>query len=172
MLAEALGFVLLGAGIAEWFDLMPILSSMVMGIMVASLASHYERPFNAIEGIEWPFMVLFFVLAGASLEVDTLALAGGVTVVYVLARFGGIYLGTRLGTRLVGAPAPLQRWLGVALMPQAGVAIGMALVAAQKFPDTASVVLTAAVASTVVLETTGPVFTRLAIRQVTSAQAR
>jgi Kef-type K+ transport system membrane component KefB len=171
MLAEALGFVLLGAGIAEWFDLMPILSSMVMGIMVASLASHYERPFHAIEGIEWPFMVLFFVLAGASLEVDTLLLAGGVTVVYVLARFGGIYLGTRLGSRLVGAPAALQRWLGVALMPQAGVAIGMALVAAQKFPDTASVVLTAAVASTVVLETVGPVFTRLAIRNATSAQA-
>ena len=165
MLAEALGFVLLGAGIAQWFDLMPILSSMVMGIMVASLASHYERPFNAIEGIEWPFMVLFFVLAGASLEVDTLPLAGSVTVVYVLARFGGIYLGTRLGSRLVGAPATLQKWLGVALMPQAGVAIGMALVAAQKFPDTASVVLTAAVASTVVLETVGPVFTRLAIRK-------
>ena len=165
MLAEALGFVLLGAGIAQSFDLMPILSSMVMGIMVASLASHYERPFNAIEGIEWPFMVLFFVLAGASLEVDTLPLAGSVTVVYVLARFGGIYLGTRLGSRLVGAPATLQKWLGVALMPQAGVAIGMALVAAQKFPDTASVVLTAAVASTVVLETVGPVFTRLAIRK-------
>jgi len=153
MLAEALGFVLLGAGIAQWFDLMPILSSMVMGITVASLASHYERPFNAIEGIEWPFMVLFFVLAGS------------VTVVYVLARFVGIYVGTRLGSRLVGAPAPLQRWLGVALMPQAGVAIGMALVAAHKFPDTASVVLTAAVASTVVLETIGPVFTRLAIRK-------
>jgi Kef-type K+ transport system membrane component KefB len=171
MLAEALGFVLLGAGIAEWFDLMPILSSMVMGIMVASLASHYERPFHAIEGIEWPFMVLFFVLAGASLEVDTLLLAGGVTVVYVLARFGGIYLGTRLGSRLVGAPTPLRKWLGVALMPQAGVAIGMSLVAVQRFPETASVVLTVVVASTVVLETIGPIFTRLAIRNAASAQA-
>ena len=164
MLAEALGFVLLGAGIAEWFDLLPILTSMVMGIMVASLASHYDRPFHAIEGVEWPFMVLFFVLAGASLEVDTLLLAGGVTAVYVLARFGGIYVGTWTGCRLAGAPAPLRKWLGIALLPQAGVAIGMALVAAQRFPDTASVVLTAAVASTVVLETVGPIFTRLAIR--------
>ncbi|MGD8482975.1 MAG: cation:proton antiporter, partial [Gammaproteobacteria bacterium] len=56
------------------------------------------------------------------------------------------------------------KWLGVALFPQAGVAIGMALFAAQKFPEAASVVLTVVVASTVVLETIGPVFTRLAIR--------
>ena len=171
MLAEALGFVLLGAGIAEWFDLLPILSAMVMGIVVASLASHHDRPFHAIEGIEWPFMVLFFVLAGASLEVDTLLLAGGVTVVYILARFGGIYIGTRLGSRLVGASPSIRKWLGLALLPQAGVAIGMALLAAQRFPDTASVVLTAAVASTVILETVGPVFTRLAIRGAASERA-
>lgn len=168
MLAEALGFVLLGAGIAQRFDLLPILTSMVMGIMVASLASHHERPFHAIEGIEWPFMVLFFVLAGASLEVDALLLAGGVTVLYVLARCVGIYTGTRLGSHVIGAPPTLRKWLGVALMPQAGVAIGMALLAAQRFPETASVVLTAAVASTVVLETIGPVFTRLAIQRASS----
>ncbi|HSN52728.1 MAG TPA: hypothetical protein VLS87_09365, partial [Woeseiaceae bacterium] len=59
----------------------------------------------------------------------------------------------------------VRRWLGVALMPQAGVAIGMALLATQRFPDTASVVLTVAVASTVILETIGPVLTRLAIRK-------
>ena len=168
LLAEALGFVLLGAGIAEWLDLLPILTAIVMGIMVASLASHYDRPFHAIEGIEWPFMVLFFVLAGASLEVDTLLLAGGVTVVYMLARFGGIYIGTRLGSRFVGADPSIRKWLGLALLPQAGVAIGMALLAAQRFPDTASVVLTAAVASTVILETVGPIVTRLAIRGAAS----
>ena len=171
MLAEALGFVLLGAGIAEWFELLPILTAMVMGITVASLAAHHERPFNAIEGVEWPFMVLFFVLAGASLEIDTLLLAGSVTVVYIAARFAGIYVGTWSGSRLVGARPALRKWLGVALMPQAGVAIGMALLAAQKFPETASVVLTAAVASTVILETIGPVFTRLAIRNAAAMRS-
>lgn len=170
MLAEALGFVLLGAGIADWLGVLPILTSMVMGIMVASLASHHERPFHAIEGVEWPFMVLFFVLAGASLEVDALLLAGSVTVLYVLARFSGIYAGTWLGSQIVRARPALRKWLGLALMPQAGVAIGMALMAAQKFPETASVVLTVIVASTVILETIGPVFTRLAIRRAASDQ--
>ena len=171
MLAEALGFVLLGAGIADWFDLLPILTAMVMGITVASLATHHERPFHVIAGVEWPFMVLFFVLAGASLELDKLQLAGTLTVIYIAARFVGIYLGTRLGSRVVGAHAALRRWLGIALMPQAGVAIGMALLATQRFPDTASVVLTVAVASTVILETVGPVFTRLAIRRAANEQA-
>jgi Kef-type K+ transport system membrane component KefB len=170
MLAEALGFVLLGAGIAEWLELLPILTAMVMGITVASLAKHHERPFHVIAGVEWPFMVLFFVLAGASLKVDTLLLSGGVTVIYVLARFVGIYVGAYLGSRLVGALPALRRWLGIGLMPQAGVAIGMALLAAQRFPDTASVVLTVAVASTIVLETVGPVFTRLAIRKAASGK--
>ena len=165
MLAEALGFVLLGAGIADWFGLLPILTAMVMGIAVASLAKHHERPFHVIAGIEWPFMVLFFVLAGASLELDKLLLAGELTLVYVVARFVGIYAGARLGSRAVGAQPAVRRWLGVALMPQAGVAIGMALLATQRFPDTASVVLTVAVASTVILETIGPVLTRLAIRK-------
>ena len=171
MLAEALGFVLLGAGIADWFDLLPILTAIVMGITVASLATHHERPFHVIAGVEWPFMVLFFVLAGASLELDKLQLAGTLTVIYIAARFIGIYLGARLGSRIVGAHAALRRWLGIALMPQAGVAIGMALLATQRFPDTASVVLTVAVASTVILETVGPVFTRLAIRRAAQEQA-
>ena len=171
MLAEALGFVLLGAGIADWFDLLPILTAIVMGITVASLATHHERPFHVIAGVEWPFMVLFFVLAGASLELDKLQLAGELTVIYIAARFVGIYLGARLGSRIVGAHSALRRWLGIALMPQAGVAIGMALLATQRFPDTASVVLTVAVASTVILETVGPVFTRLAIRRAASEQA-
>lgn len=163
-LAEALGFVLLGAGIAEWFNLLPILTAIVMGIMVASLATHHDRPFHVIEGIEWPFMILFFVLAGASFQVDALPLVGGLTTIYILSRCFGIYVGTRLGGNLVGARPPIRKWLGIALFPQAGVAIGMALLAAQRFPEIASIVLTVVVTSTIILETIGPIFTRQAIR--------
>jgi Kef-type K+ transport system membrane component KefB len=167
--AEALGFVLLGAGLAEWFDLLPILTAMVMGITVASLASHHDRPFHAIEGIQSPFMILFFVLAGASLETDALFLVGGFTAIYMLSRCSGILIGTRIGGHVVGVQPPLRRWLGLALFPQAGVAIGMALLAAQRFPETAPVVLPVVVASTIILETVGPVFARQAIRAANRA---
>jgi len=162
--AEALGFVLLAAGLAQSLELLPILTTMTMGVTVASLASHHDRPFRSIEGFEWPFMILFFVFAGASLDTSALLLAGAVTAVYIVARCGGIAVGTGVGSRLVGAPQTLRRWLGLALFPQAGVAIGMALFAAQQFPETAPVVLTVIVASTIVLETLGPICTRQAIR--------
>jgi Kef-type K+ transport system membrane component KefB len=164
MLAEALGFILLAAGIAEQLGLLPILSAMVMGMTVASLARHHDRPFHAVEGIEWPFMILFFVLAGASFQVDALIVAGIPVIVYIAARFVGIYMGVRFAGSLVQAPAAVRNWLGIALMPQAGVAIGMALLATQRFPETANIILTVVVSATVVLETVGPVLTRKAIR--------
>jgi Kef-type K+ transport system membrane component KefB len=169
LLSEAMGFVMLSAGLAEWFEFVPVLTAMVMGMVVATLAKHHDRPFHAIEGIEWPFMILFFVLAGASLRVDTLLIAGGLTAAYVVSRFIGIYIGARLGCRLMGAQSALRKWLGLALLPQAGVAIGMALMAAQRFPEAASIVLTVVVAATVILETIGPIVARQAIRAATAS---
>ncbi len=163
-LAEAMGFVLLGAGIAEWLGLISILTAMAMGATVANLARHHERPFDAIEGIEWPFMILFFVLAGASLEISALALAGALTALYVVARCAGIYIGTRVGVRFAGVERTAYKWLGLALFPQAGVAIGMALMASQRFPEYGAVVLQIIIASTVVLEIFAPIVTRKALR--------
>jgi Kef-type K+ transport system membrane component KefB len=137
---------------------------MAMGGTVASLAKHHNRPFHAIEGIDWPFMILFFVLAGASLEIEAIYDVGAVTVIYVLSRCIGIYIGTRLGCQITGASLPLRKWLGVALFPQAGVAIGMALLASQRFPDFASIILPVVLTSTIFLEIVAPVITRQALR--------
>jgi Kef-type K+ transport system membrane component KefB len=143
---------------------------MAMGSTVASLATHHDRPFHAIEGIEWPFMILFFVLAGASMELDALWLVGGLTGGYILLRGIGIYAGTRLGGYLVGASQPLRQWLGLALFPQAGVAIGMALLASQRFPEWGSVVLPVVLGSTIILEILAPIMTRLALRYASASQ--
>ena len=66
-LAEALGVVFLCGGLALWPHVSFLLAAMALGATVASLARHHRRPFHAIEGIEWPFMILFFLLAGASI---------------------------------------------------------------------------------------------------------
>jgi Kef-type K+ transport system membrane component KefB len=76
-------------------------------------------------------------------------------------------LGGWLGGRLAGLPSSRQSqsdWL--ALMPQAGVAIGMALVASERFPEIGEELLAVAVASTIVFELIGPFFTQYAIREV------
>jgi hypothetical protein len=136
-LYEALGLVFLCGGLALWLDVSLLLASMTLGAVVANLASHHDRPFHAIEGIEWPFLIVFFVLAGAALDLDALAEAGPWLVAYVVLRVVGRLLGGWLGVTLlrVGTGKPELRRMGLAMLPQAGVALGMALIAARHFPD-------------------------------------
>ena len=163
-LAEALGLVMLATGLAAWLGVSPVLAAMAMGSTVANLARHHLLPFHAIKGIEWPFFIVFFVLAGASLELERLAEVGAVGALYVVARTLGTYFGARLGGRLAGAPALMRHWLGLALLPQAGVAIGMALIASQRFPERAELLLSVVLSSTVIFEIFAPVVTRRVLK--------
>jgi len=134
-----------------------------MGMVVAKLARHHERPFHAIDGIEWPFLILFFLFAGTELEAATFLDTGAILVVYVAARIVGRLAGAKLGTRSAeGLQPDFARSMGLALMPQAGVALGMALVAAQRFPEFEPY-LSLVIAATVLFELFGPVLTRRAL---------
>ena len=165
MLSEALGIVFLCGGLAIWLEVSYLIASMVMGVVIANLARHHNYPFHAIEGTESLFMVLFFVLAGASLEVRSLEDMGLIGVVYILCRALGKYLGSRVGGELSQADQQTRSWMGPALLPQAGVAIGMALVAANQFPEYRQVVLSVVISSTVFFELIGPPITRLALQK-------
>lgn len=162
-LVEALGLVLLCAGIAIRLDVSFLLASMVLGSVVANLARHHTRPFHAIEGIEWPFMILFFILSGASLQTETLYRIGFVGGMYILFRIIGRFLGAWVGGAISHAGPVMCRWMGMALMPQAGVALGMALIAIQRRPDLEGVILPVVIASTVFFEVLGPILTRIGL---------
>ena len=165
ILTEALGLVFVCGGLAIWLDVSFLIASMVLGAVIANLAKHHEYPFHSIEGIESPFMVVFFVLAGASLEIDTLADIGLIGLVYILCRVIGKILGSRIGSQLSKAGLATKHWMGVALLPQAGVAIGMALVASNHFPEYRQLLLSVVISSTVFFEIIGPVFTRFALKR-------
>jgi len=164
--AEALGVVLICAGLAVWFDVSYILAAMVLGSIVSNFATHHERPFIAIEGIEWPFLILFFLLAGASLHVGALIDAGWLAIGYILLRILGRVGGVWLGGFLCGAERQVRTWLGLTLLPQAGVAIGMALLAAQRFPESEDIILPVVLGATVVFEVVGPAVTRMVLTHV------
>jgi Kef-type K+ transport system membrane component KefB len=163
MLTEALGLVFLCGGLALWLEVSFLISAMVMGSVIANLARHHEYPFHAIEDIEWPFMVIFFLLAGASLVLDGLLAVAGLLCAYILSRLAGKVLGGWLGARAAGADRRTRRWIGAALLPQAGAAMGMALVAAGEFPEHRQVLLSVVIGSTVLFEILGPPITRLAL---------
>jgi Kef-type K+ transport system membrane component KefB len=164
-LYEALGLVFLCGGLAIWLEISFLLASVALGTTVANLARHHTRPFHAIEGIEWPFMILFFVLAGASLDATALSHAGAWLAAYVVLRIVGRIAGGWLGGALPPSEPTVQRWMGIALLPQAGVALGMALVAAQRFPEVGEAILPVVVAATVLFELFGPLSTRYAFER-------
>jgi len=166
---EALGIVFLTAGLAVWAEVSFLVAGMTAGACVANLARHQERAFHEIEHIQWPFMVLFFILAGASLEPALLAEAGLLGAGYVLLRALARLAGGWLGGVLAGAPPAHRLWYGPALLPQAGVAVGMALVAAREFPQAGDLILTLTIATTVVFELFGPAATMFAAARVAKA---
>jgi len=165
-LIEALGIVLLCGGLALWLEVSFLLAAMVLGATVANLAKHHTRPFHAIKDIEWPFLVIFFLLSGATLELDALLGIGVIGAAYVALRIVGRLLGARWGGRLARADAPVRNWMGLALLPQAGVALGMALVAADRFPHLRATLIPLVIGATVVFEIIGPISTRFVLRRV------
>jgi len=165
MLTEALGLVFICGGAAIWLEVSFLIAAMTMGAVVTNLARHHDYPFHEIENIEWPFILIFFVLAGASLELSMLAEIGLVGIVYIVARISGKLLGAWFGARVCQADKEIRRWMGLALMPQAGVAIGMALLTANQFPEYQQVILSIVISTTVFFELIGPVFTRMALRK-------
>ena len=166
MLIEALGLVFLCGGLAIMLEVSFLIAAMVLGAVIANFAKHHEYPFHAIEGIEWPFMVIFFVLAGASLELGALKELSMLGLIYILSRIAGKYIGSMAGCSVSGVGSQMKQWMGPALLPQAGVAIGMALVASEHFPDYAQILLTVVISSTIFFEVIGPVFTRIALSKV------
>ena len=160
LLVEALGAVLLCAGLAELLSVSYLLSCIVMGAVVTNAARHHNRPFHAIEQIEWPFMMLFFILAGASLDIDAVTQLGSLGAAYVASRILGRLLGGIVCSRRQQWPLSHGLALGGALLPQAGIAIGIALIGSQAFPEYADQLLTTAIAGTVIFELMGPPLTR------------
>ncbi|WP_306150547.1 MULTISPECIES: cation:proton antiporter, partial [unclassified Roseibium] len=70
MQAEAIGIVFLTAGLALLLEVSFLITGMTVGAIIANFARHHDRPFYEIEHIQWPFMILFFLLAGATLEFE------------------------------------------------------------------------------------------------------
>jgi Kef-type K+ transport system membrane component KefB len=167
-LIEALGFVLLCGGLAELLHCSYLLACITLGIVVANFATHHERPFHAIEGISTPFLIIFFLMAGFQFDPAAIVVIGGIGVAYILARSAGKIGGGYLGARVCAADPRLTRLIGWCLLPQAGLALGLSLMAAEVFPQYAAPLLSLLVGSTIVFELIGPLVMRIALRRAES----
>ena len=126
-------------GICTVLDVSPLLGCMAMGMVYINTAED-ERLFRQLNYFSPPILLLFFFRSGVSFDLGALfnqsASVGAVPlllvgVVYFGVRILGKYLGARLGCRLAGKGPKIRNWLGLALIPQAGVAIGLAALGAR-----------------------------------------
>ncbi|RFP87219.1 cation:proton antiporter [Rhodobacteraceae bacterium 63075] len=169
--AEAMGIVFLCCGLALRLEVSFLIAGMTVGIIVANFARHHSRAFHEIEHVQWPFMILFFLLAGALLDPEALLLLGWAGILFLVLRVVGRIIGGYVGARLGHVPQAHVKWYGPALLPQAGIAVGMALVASEAFPEWAASIMAFTIASTVVFEIIGPPLTMHAIRRVEALKA-
>lgn len=163
-LVVALGVVFATAGAAELLGLSSLLACMALGCAtVNTLPRESDRLFGLLKSVDTPIYVLFFVLAGANLHLGVLAQVGAIGVAYIVSRVLGKIIGAAVGAKLGQAPPTVLKYLGLGLVPQAGVAIGVTLMVQQSFPDIANMVTTVILGSVVVYEAIGPFCTKMAI---------
>lgn len=163
-LIETLGFVFVCGGLAAALDLSYILACMSMGCVVTNTAHHHKRPFHAIKNVRQPFLVVFFLLAGYHVDMASLGSLGLLSAAYILSRTAGVVGAAYTGARLTTVSIKVRNHVGWCMLPQAGVALGLALMAAERFPEVGGQILSTVVGTCVFFEIVGPLFTRAALK--------
>ncbi len=169
MLGLLLGIIMAVCGLLLSIGLSPLLTCMMLGFMVTNVAKHElaDEAMDIIHTIQQPVFGVFFFMAGAHLNIPLALPALGLAVGLTLARFAGKYGGTILGGRIAHADPLLTRNLGIALLPAAGVMIGLTLSAKDMFGgvlnDYAELMVTIVIGATLINEFLTPFFVRHAI---------
>jgi len=145
------------------FGVDPMFASLVLGMTLANSSPRWHRLQEHVRQVDYLLYVAFFVLAGANLHLETLAHIGILGIAYVLARTLGKWLGALVGARL-GAFGPREKtYVGLTLLAQAGVAIGLAGQLARNWPEGGHLLETVVLGSVVVFELIGPLAVRLGL---------
>jgi Kef-type K+ transport system membrane component KefB len=135
-----------------------ILAALAAGLVVENLAPPEGDDLrNAIEGGALPVLVVFFAAAGASLQLDVLAVIGTVALALAVVRLGLVRAMAGIGVRLAGMADTPARLMWMGLISQAGVTLGLATIAATEFPEWGDQVRTLIVALTGLHVLVGPI---------------
>ena len=162
-LALTIAFVFLALALCDLWGLSNLLCIMMIGAVMTNLCPAASVIIEQTDRFTPPLFLLFFVISGAELDLSVLPAVGLVGACYVVVRVLGKWLGSFLGSRLVNAHPNVQKYLGFTLIPQAGVAIGMAQLALTRLPAYGSRIQAVVLAGTLIYELVGPVVTKLAL---------
>lgn len=152
----------IAAGCAA-LDVSPLLGCMLLGATYVNVRGD-KTLFKQVSRVTPPINVMFFVLSGMHLDLNSLTTVGIIGAAYFAVRIAGKFLGSWMGARITGMPVGVRRYLGLALIPQAGVSIGLAVLAQRILPEESGALLsTIILSSSVLYEMIGPVCARKAL---------
>lgn len=176
-----IGFVLLVIGISTLFNLSLILTNMVMGMLIVNTQSYelIRRIHDRLPSFMPLLFILFFTLAGANLELKSLPSLGLVGLIYILSRSTGKISGAFLGSLIGHMDPKIKNWIGIGILSQAGVAIGLSLIVKQEFAGLGrmlesgittgdyigNTIITTITASCIIFEIIGPILARFALKK-------
>ncbi len=160
-----LAFVLINSGISTYLDLSSLLVNMVSGAVVANFYLKNPVVINVLDDIDLPIFVIFFTLAGASLHLDLLLVNWFPALIYIITRALGKISGCYYGAVISGADSTVKKYMGFAMLPKAGVSIGLILFVQSRFPGTELAALVTAIelAAVTFYEIIGPLATKYAL---------
>lgn len=163
--------IFIGCAIAEKFDLSSLLVCMGIGAVYVNLRDDAEKVLHYIDDWTYPLFMLFFVISGAELDVTALPKVGLLGILYIVVRFAGKYIGSYWGASISKCEDVVKKNIGWALMPQAGVAIGMATLTLRQLPQYGAQIQTIILSATLIYELAGPLAAKSALKRAGEIQA-
>ena len=163
LLIISIAFILATVGIANFFNLSPLLTAMMMGGTLVNLKQNAKRVFGTVNDFTPPIDLLFFTLAGMSLDIKVLATVSTLGIGYILARALGKIIGAGVGAVALKESKTIQKYLGLSLLTQGGISIGLSSIVANELPQFSESIITVILFSVLVFEIMGPIFAKIAI---------
>lgn len=147
------------------FEFSALLSCMMMGAVFTNSVKDdvLDTAMYLVDRITPPIFILFFVLSGMQLDLKVLATGGLIGLIYILGRVAGKLFGAYIGALISKAPEKVRKYLGFGLVPQAGVAIGLTIVADSIVPQYASLIKAVILSATFIYELVGPSITKASL---------
>lgn len=165
LLASILAIIISASGLANLLGLSPLLTCIMIGATLVNLMHNSNRIFSIAEGFVPPVYLMFFTLAGASLDIKILSTVGLLGIAYIFARAGGKMLGAWLGAKAMDADEVVVKYLGLTLLPQGGVSIGLSIIVKQELPQYSVPIITIIMFSVLIYELVGPILSKIAIEK-------
>jgi Kef-type K+ transport system membrane component KefB len=162
-LAITLFMICITVGISDMVGFSSLLACMMLSMVFVNFSKFGDKIYEPLDRVTPPIYMMFFIISGASLDVTIITSVGVAGAVYVVGRVVGKVLGAAIGAKLSKAPKVVSKYLGYTLVPQEGVAIGLAATAASSFPEFGNRIQTIVLCGVVIYELIGPVITKTAL---------